>query len=295
MPPVRRVALLLLPALLWGAGAAAAFVLLGPAAPAAAAARCVGVVVDARLAGGSLHSRCAKGDPDSGLDALARAGVGYAFVPRQPGQVCQLDGVPACSDTGTDTYWSYWWRAKGSTRWVYATTGAAAHDPAPGDTEAWVWQDGGRRKPPDLTFASICPSAAGARSGSPAPARSSSPARSREAEPLPDPTSTPKASRPAATSSSKPSSSKASTSTASSSPVSGSTAPPTTSTPGTTSTTSTSAGDPSAAATDGSGPEGSDGSDGSGDGAPWAGAAVGAALVALLGGATVLRSRRSAR
>ena len=146
--------------------------LAGPPAPAAAAEPCVGVVVDARLLGGGVSTGCAKGDPDSGLEALTKAGYSYAFVPRQPGQVCQIDGIPECSRTSTDTYWSYWWRAKGSSRWVYATEGAATHDPAPGATEAWVWQDGGRREPPDIALRTICPQVADAadrRRPSPSP------------------------------------------------------------------------------------------------------------------------------
>ena len=106
---------------------------------------------------GDVSTGCAKGDPDSGLEALTKAGYSYAFVPRQPGQVCQIDGAPECSRTSTDTYWSYWWRAKGSSRWVYATEGAATHDPAPGATEAWVWQDGGRREPPDIALSTDLP------------------------------------------------------------------------------------------------------------------------------------------
>ena len=124
----RGVAALLAPALLGGAGSAVALALvLGPTAPvpAAAATRpCVGMIVDGRLAGGSLRTGCATGDPRSGLAALTAAGFSYAFVPRQPGQVCQIDGLPECSRNGSDTYWSYWHRAKGIHRWVYSGEGA---------------------------------------------------------------------------------------------------------------------------------------------------------------------------
>ena len=157
---VRRfVSALLAPALLGGAGVVG-LALLGPAAPASAASKpCVGVIVDGRLAGGGLRTGCAEGDPDSGLEALTKAGVSYAFVPRQPGQICQLDGLPECSRNSADTYWSYWWRAPGSSRWVYATEGAGSHDPAPGAIEAWVWQEGGRQEPPDIAFGTLCPQA----------------------------------------------------------------------------------------------------------------------------------------
>jgi hypothetical protein len=175
--PVRHVvASLLVPALLGGAGAVLAATTLGAAAPAyAATAPCVAVVVDARLAGGPLHAACAKGDPTSGLAALTKAGFSYAFLPRQPGEVCQIDALPACSRTSTTTYWSYWHRAKGSSRWVYSTEGAATFDPAPGSTEAWVWQEGGKRQPPDLSFRSICPAAASAPGPTPSQHRTTTP------------------------------------------------------------------------------------------------------------------------
>ena len=76
MPPVRRVVVALLrPVALGGAGVVALVALIGPAAPAfAAATPCVGVVVDGRLAGGSVRTACAAGDPKTGLDALTKAG-----------------------------------------------------------------------------------------------------------------------------------------------------------------------------------------------------------------------------
>ncbi|MEO7981730.1 MAG: hypothetical protein ABI807_12675 [Sporichthyaceae bacterium] len=285
MPPVRRVVALLRPAALGGAGVVAVLALLGPAAPAAASTTpCVGVVVDGRLTGGALRTACAPGDPDSGLEALTKAGISYAFVPRQPGQVCQLDGLPACSDTGAVTYWSYWWRAKGSSRWVYATTGAGSHDPEPGDTEAWVWQDGGRRQPPDVSFARICPQAAPAAQGSrtATPGTASGPARSSstEAVQVPTATSTSSTTRKATTG-------KATTR-----------GPTTAATPSTPSTSSTGTPSPAAAVSN-TGPAAAatrPGAAGPDDdpasGAPWAGLAVGTALVAGLGGAAVVRTRR---
>lgn len=148
----------------------------GGAGPATAAGECVGVVVDARLLGGGVRTGCASGDPRSGLDALTRAGFGYAFVPRQPGLVCQIDGLPECSRTAATTYWSYWHRAPGSSRWTYSTQGAASYDPKPGSVEAWVWQDGGRIEPPDVTLRTACPQAASPAATSSA-TRSSTPSR----------------------------------------------------------------------------------------------------------------------
>jgi len=148
----------------------------GGVAPAAAAEGCVGVVVDARLLGGGVRTGCASGDPRSGLDALTRAGFSYTFVPRQPGLVCQVDGLPECSRTTATTYWSYWHRAPGSSRWAYSTEGAASYDPKPGSLEAWVWQDGGRVEPPDVALRTACPQAASPAATSSA-TRSSRPSR----------------------------------------------------------------------------------------------------------------------
>lgn len=148
----------------------------GGVAPAAAAVECVGVVVDARLLGGGVRTGCASGDPRSGLDALTRAGFSYAFVPRQPGLVCQIDGLPECSRTTATTYWSYWHRAPGSSRWTYSTQGAASFDPKPGSVEAWVWQDGGRVEPPDVALRTACPQAASPAATS-SETRSSRPSR----------------------------------------------------------------------------------------------------------------------
>ena len=154
------------------AGAAVAVSgLLGVAAPrvANAADPCVGVIVDGRLYGGALTYSCAKGDPSSGLAALRMAGYSYAFVPRQPGLVCQINGKPACSDTSTTSYWSYWHRAPGSSTWVYSSQGAGSYDPPNGSTEAWVWQQGGKKAPSSIGQKTICPQAA-----SPTPTRATS-------------------------------------------------------------------------------------------------------------------------
>jgi hypothetical protein len=271
----RGVAALLAPALLGGAGSAVAVTLvLGPTAPvpAAAATRpCVGMVVDGRLAGGSLRTGCAPGDPGSGLEALTDAGFSYAFVPRQPGQVCQIDGLPECSRNGSDTYWSYWHRAKGSHGWVYSGEGAATYDPEPGDTEAWVWQEGGKRTPPDIAFGTLCPQAAAADlepSDPPLPAatakKTTTPTGTGDAEPP--------ALKPSTTSTGSPTGS--TTSSAATSPTS----PPATTTA--TSQPPSPRASPVADTDDGGGP-------------PWAGLAVGAVVVALLGGAAVARARRT--
>jgi hypothetical protein len=284
--PVRHVvASLLVPALLGGAGALLAATTLGPAAPAyAATAPCVAVVVDARLAGGPLRTACAKGDPSSGLAALTKAGFSYAFLPQQPGEVCQIDAMPACTRTSTTTYWSYWHRAKGSSHWVYSTEGAATFDPAPGSTEAWVWQEGGKRQPPDLSFRSICP----ATTSSPSP----SPSQPNTATPTATATATPMGATRATSGESTTSATAGATghprggSMGTHSPTApGPTAPGTT-TPGTTTsssgTTTSAAAAPRPQQASTSGPS-------------WRGTAVALVAIALLAAGAVARFRRSGR
>lgn len=248
--------------------------LAGPAAPSAAAEPCVGVVVDARLLGGSVSTGCAKGDPDSGLEALTKAGYGYAFVPRQPGLVCQINGTPECSRTSTDTYWSYWHRAKGSRTWVYASQGAASHDPAPGSTEAWVWQDGGRRQPPDIALRTICPQAA----SSPTKSSSPTPDRTRSATGSPSPERSP-STKPGSAASGRTSDKPSADTTTSAAPT-GTTASPTTAAP--------SSRAPSTAAASAASDAGDDG----GGSLPWVGVVVGGGLIAVFGGSALARSRR---
>ncbi len=274
---VRRLAAALAATALAGLG------LLAVPRPAGAAEPCVGVVVDARLLGAGVSTGCAKGDPDSGLEALTKAGYGYAFIPRQPGQVCQIDGAPACSDTSTDTYWSYWWRAKGSTRWVYATEGAATHDPAPGATEAWVWQDGGRREPPDIALGRICPQVAEPRPSTAAP--SSDPTTSR----APSPEQSSSSSKAAAGGPSGRTSSSRSPGTRTGSATPTPTATPSTAGP---STTSPPVDDSAPATPSQTAVAAQAAADDDGGTLPWAGVVLGGGLIAAFGGAALARSRR---
>lgn len=252
--------------------------LLLPAPAATGAEKCVGVVVDARLLGGGVRTGCAKGDPDSGLDALTAAGFRYAFAPRQPGLVCQVDGAPACDRTTTTTYWSYWYRAKGSDTWIYASEGAGSHDPEPGSTEAWVWQEGGRRQPPGVAQRTICPVAA----DTPRPEQTSSTGadqgatKATAAKTSAPKMSTPKASAAATSAAPRTTVTSAEPSATSARPVSDTATAPPTSRPVTTPIATPA----SASATDDDG------------GTPWLGVAAGVALVAALGGAALLRSRQ---
>ncbi len=277
LTPVRTVrrlgAALLAPVLLGGAGSVG-LALLGPSAPALAAAKpCVGVIVDGRLAGGDLRTGCAVGDPDSGLEALTAAGVSYAFVPRQPGQVCQLDGFPECSRNSADTYWSYWWRAPGSTRWVYASEGAGSHDPEPGAVEAWVWQEGGKRQPPGIAFRTICPQAVQAPSTRTPTASPRSSRASGDAVPLPDLTKSPADLKPTQPLTADPAPTSASASSQAPTPAPSSSSA-STAAPSVTRSAPVSADDESG-------------------GPPWVGPVLGLGLVAVLGGAAFARFRRT--
>ncbi len=123
---------------------ASMLLLAGPGRTTAAADSCDGVwvVVDARAAGGTITTRCAPGDPTSGLEALTKAEHDYTFVPRIPGMVCTIDARPdPCNNAPADAYWSYWYAEAGAT-WAYATTGAGTRDPAPGSVEGWRFGDG---------------------------------------------------------------------------------------------------------------------------------------------------------
>lgn len=263
-------------------------------APAAADQACVGVVVDARLAGGGLSTGCADGDPDSGLEALSKAGYSYAFVPRFPGLVCSINGQPECSRTSSTTYWSYWYREPGSSTWVYSSLGAGNRDPAPGGMEAWVWQEGGRRQPPDVSLVSVCPQAqarprpttTAPRTTSAAPASPRAAASTpktptartttdrRQRIPASSPSTTPTRSRAASTTDVKD---RSSVSSDASSPATLAAAAPSTTLSG------PPTGRPTAAAESGSASP------------PWSGFAIGTALLLALGAATMWRSGRRSR
>jgi hypothetical protein len=256
-----------------------------PASAAAASGPCVAVVVDFRKLGGAVQTGCAQGDPSTGLQALTAAG--FSYVPRARDQlICQINAKPACTDTTTTKYWSYWNRAAGSSHWVYASEGAGSHNPKPGSTEGWVWQDGGKTPPPSTAASVICPQLA----SSPKP----KPTKSKPADPKP---TSPASSSPAAGKTHSP------TSTESSSPGSKSSARASaaaTTSPATSSSTGSSASPtptyaasspPNGGASGGAFPDPSD-KDGGGSLGGMAGVALGGAVVLGIGAATVVRTRR---
>jgi hypothetical protein len=260
---------------------------LARAEPAAAGATCVAVVVDFRQLGGAVQTGCAQGDPTTGLQALGRAGFSDTPRPRD-GLICQIDARPACTDTTSTAYWSYWYRAPGSSHWVYASEGAGTHDPKPGSTEAWVWQDGGKTPPPSIRADAICPQLAATPSSTPRPT-APKPTGTASTKPTPTPSTKPTPARTRST---------PRTTSATSTPSGRPSADP----PASSSTGSTASRSPAALSATGAPP--SDGSTGGSAGGPpdpgssggalrgLAGVALGGMVVLGIGAATVVRARR---
>lgn len=152
----------------WAAAPYAAHAAGSAAGRAAGSIGCVAVVVDAGDLGGPVETGCAEGDPSSGLEALELAGFTATLRPRD-GLLCAVGERPDCGDTDGDSYWSYWYRDPGSSKWTYSSLGAGSRDPQPGSVEAWVWQDGAGdaapapgedggadRRPPAVDYAAVC-------------------------------------------------------------------------------------------------------------------------------------------
>lgn len=113
----------------------------------------VTIVVDFQSLGGGTVVRCAPGDPDSGLAALAAAGFRVDQVANQPGFVCRIDGLPGpktedCADTPpARAYWGYSHAERGGS-WSYSSSGAHVYDPPVGTVEGWAFNgDGGTTQP----------------------------------------------------------------------------------------------------------------------------------------------------
>lgn len=249
----------------------------------AATGSCVAVVVDFGNLGGAVQTGCAQGDPSSGLKALSLAG--FSYRPRPDGLLCQIDSRPACTDTTSSRYWSYWYRAAGSSRWVYASEGPGTHNPKPGSTEGWVWQDGGRTPPPSTRADTICPQLAATPSPSPTKRK---PTRQPTSPATTKPTSG--KTHAAASTPASPGSTSAGqgASTATASPTSGSR----TSSSGAASSTSAAVTPPADGPTSGAAAPDPANQGGGGALGGAAGVALGSAVVLGIGAATVVRARR---
>ncbi|MEO7069460.1 MAG: hypothetical protein ABI131_03100 [Nostocoides sp.] len=246
-------------------------VALAPAAEAAACSTTSGVTVVVSSPAGT-STRCASGDPSSGLSALSGAGYSVVQMSRQPGFVCRIDGYPSsavdsCVQAGTQSTWTYYHARRGGS-WQYSSEGAASYDPAPGSVEGWGW--GG---PP-----SVAPPAA-VVTPTPKPSTSS---------PRPSTTSTP---APKPTTSTRTSSRAATTSTTSRSTSASPTGTSPTSTTALTGTTDSTASAPSTTGAVVAGGPIEPTSSGTSGGTPWP-FVGGAGLVAALGTAAAYGARR---
>ena len=148
--------------------------------------------------GGRDQTRCAPGDPDSGVTALRGAGFEPTRAAQEAGYfVCRIDGKPAddpCQRASPeDAYWSYWHAQPGGT-WSFSNAGAAEYDPAPGTVEGWSFGAGeppstpppARKQPQQQPAATTAPPPAPAasappRTRAPAAAATSSPPRTATA------------------------------------------------------------------------------------------------------------------
>lgn len=180
----------------------------------------VTVVVDFQSLGGGTVVRCAPGDPDSGLAALAAAGFRVDQVANQPGFVCRIDGLPGpetedCADTPpARAYWGYSHAERGGS-WSYSSSGAHVYDPPVGTVEGWAFNgDGGSTQPtippppPPEPEPDPEPEPAAEPSPSPEPRPSPPPAAPQAAGSSPEPAATepePGRDPPAATPSPSPS------------------------------------------------------------------------------------------
>lgn len=142
-----------------------------PLTPAASAATCadaggVSVLVDFRELGGGVRTDCVAGGGQTANTLTAAAGNTIAFVQRQPGFVCRINGVPAddpCVNTPPSTaYWGLYWSDGTSSQWTYASLGGSALKVPAGGSLAWAWQGatkGAPGVPAPVTAAPTTPTA----------------------------------------------------------------------------------------------------------------------------------------
>lgn len=135
------------------AGALAALTLPAPAASAAPAHSCVGLVVSH---GATTRTACVPYRSGlTGQQVLQRAGFRLTFD--NTGFICEIDRYPAACKADNHHFWGYWHRAPGATAWKFSDKGANAYRVRPGETEGWAYVNGGNadRKPPAIAYASL--------------------------------------------------------------------------------------------------------------------------------------------
>ena len=255
----------------------------------------VGIVMQI---GDDVETYCVayEGESITGEQALVRAGFSVEQLGGGTRAVCAIDDVGCfdassfsscfCECQGRDcTYWAFFTREYGA-GWVYSTLGFNLLKATDGDVHGWKWGAGGPSSAPapvDVTFEQICGHAP---------------------QSLNPPTATATTAAPASTATSAPG---VSPSPAEASPTDG---PPATVTAVPSRTASVTVGavgatktavTPGVVVTIGNTPEppdtagpGEDDSGGSGDGGLIAAGAIGAGLLAAIGGAAVWRKRNGA-
>jgi hypothetical protein len=122
---------------------------------------CVALVVDARSIGSDVSTSCAKVPKGaSGLAVLQAGGHRVSF--RGDGLLCTIDGLPKTGCAGIDDshYWAYFHRAPGSTKWAYSSEGPASYQPVNDSTEGWVYDNGKALTPENVPYRRICTTAA---------------------------------------------------------------------------------------------------------------------------------------
>lgn len=101
-------------------------------------------VVDFTKLGGKIRTACDPTDPktSTGLTVLKGAGFTYSFVPKYPGFVCRIDGLPnPCNGAPVNAYWSYW-HATPHGKWISSSVGAGTYHPVPGSVQGWAFGAG---------------------------------------------------------------------------------------------------------------------------------------------------------
>lgn len=156
-------------------------VLTGPAEAAACSAGSgVTVVVDYHQLGGGVVQKCdAAGAGKSAQSLFADNGFSLAYVQRQPGFVCRVNGKPdadaeACVNTPpADAYWGLFWADGKSASWKYSTLGVAGLTLQDGQSVAFSWQASTTSNPPGAK-----PPATSSTSPTPKPSASPKPSTS---------------------------------------------------------------------------------------------------------------------
>lgn len=135
----------------------------------------VGLVVQLN---GETITRCVTLNKErpTGYDVLAESGLDLITSSSGMGvTVCSIQGIgcPASdcfcqSYTAPYYYWSYWHLQ--NENWVYSNLGVSNYNVSPQGVEGWIWGDG-KKAPPNISFASICPpvTATATLSATPAP------------------------------------------------------------------------------------------------------------------------------